>query len=213
MLYLSGARAEEVARLGARGLRRRVVGDEPGQASGVKMCTASIYKGTTALWAQALQTADALGVLGPVLDDLEEEFPAQVASAGRRIAVATAKSARFVAEMDNIALTQGEAGASAELFEGMAAVYRRLVGHSPRRPDARGGRSPDRPARRPHPTPRTAGPELDQLADQLSHELDSHPPQLITLQSICTCGRQGSTRRRLIRRQIDATDQSADQSA
>ena len=75
---------------------------------------------------QALQTADALGVLGPVLDDLEEEFPAQVASAGRRIAVATAKSARFVAEMDNIAQTQGEAGASAELFEGMAAVYRRL---------------------------------------------------------------------------------------
>ncbi len=126
MLYLSGARADDVARLDARGLRRRVVGDEPGQASGVKMCTASIYKGSTALWAQALQTADALGVLGPVLDDLEEEFPAQVAGAGRRIAVATAKSARFVAEMDNIAQTQGEAGASAELFEGMAAVYRRL---------------------------------------------------------------------------------------
>lgn len=126
MLYLSGARADEVARLGARGLRRRVVGDEPGQASGVKMCTASIYKGSTALWAQALQTADALGVLGAVLDDLEEEFPAQVASAGRRIAVATAKSGRFVAEMDNIAQTQGECGASAELFEGVAAVYRRL---------------------------------------------------------------------------------------
>ena len=127
ILYLSGPRAEEVARLGARGLRRRVVGDEAGQASGVKMCTASIYKGTTALWAQALQTADALGVLDPVLDDLREEFPAQVASAGRRIAVATAKSARFVAEMDNIALTQGASGASAELFEGMAAVFRRLA--------------------------------------------------------------------------------------
>ena len=127
MLYLSGARADDVARLDARGLRRRVVGNEAGQASGVKMCTASIYKGSTALWVQALQTADTLGVLGPVLDDLEEEFPAQVASAGRRIAVATAKSARFVAEMDNIAQTQGEAGASAELFEGMAAVYRRLA--------------------------------------------------------------------------------------
>jgi len=127
MLYLSGARADDVARLGASGLRRRVVGDAPGQASAVKMCTASIYKGTTALWAQALQTADALGVLGPVLDDLAEELPAQVGGAGRRIAVATAKSARFVGEMDNIALTQAEAGASAELFEGMAAVYRRLA--------------------------------------------------------------------------------------
>ena len=155
MLYLSGARADDVARLGASGLRRRVVGDEPGQASAVKMCTASIYKGTTALWAQALQTADALGVLGPVLDDLEEEFPAQVGGAGRRIAVATAKSARFVAEMDNIALTQGEAGASAELFEGMAAVYRRLSATPLAALTPRGGRSPDRPARRPHPTPRS----------------------------------------------------------
>ena len=42
-----------------------------------------------------------------------------------------------------------------KLFEGMAAVYRRLAGDSPRRPDARGGRSADGPARRPHPTPRS----------------------------------------------------------
>jgi 3-hydroxyisobutyrate dehydrogenase-like beta-hydroxyacid dehydrogenase len=128
MLYLSGPRAEEVAQRPALGLRRRVVGDRPGQASGVKMCTASIYKGTTALWAQALQTAEALGVLRPVLDDLAEEFPEQVAGAGRRIAVATAKSARFVDEMESIARTQGASGASEELFEGMAAVYRRLSG-------------------------------------------------------------------------------------
>ncbi len=141
------------------GLRRRVVGNEPGQASGVKMCTASIYKGSTALWAQALQTADALGVLGPVLDDLEEEFPAQVASAGRRIAVATAKSARFVAEMDNIAQTQGEAGASAELFEGMAAVYRRLSATPLAAVSPEEAAAPDRPARRPHPAPSQQAPE------------------------------------------------------
>ncbi|MFC7596862.1 DUF1932 domain-containing protein [Terrabacter sp. GCM10028922] len=126
MLYLSGPRADEVAQRPALGLRRRVVGDRPGPASGVKMCTASIYKGTTAVWAQALQTADALGVLRHVLDDLSEEFPEQVAGAGRRIAAATAKSARFVDEMESIARTQGAVGASAELFEGMAAVYRRL---------------------------------------------------------------------------------------
>jgi 3-hydroxyisobutyrate dehydrogenase-like beta-hydroxyacid dehydrogenase len=111
MLYLSGPRADEVAQRPALGLRRRVVGDRPGPASGVKMCTASIYKGTTALWAQALQTADALGVLRHVLDDLSEEFPEQVAGAGRRIAAATAKSARFVDEMESIARTQGAVGA------------------------------------------------------------------------------------------------------
>ncbi len=127
MLYLSGARADDVARLGARGLRRRVVGDEPGQASAVKMCTASIYKGTTALWAQALQTADALGVLGPVLDDLEEELP----GAGRRAPGGGSPSRPPRAPGSSPRWTtsrrpRAEAGASAELFEGMAAVYRRL---------------------------------------------------------------------------------------
>ena len=127
MLYLSGPRAAEVEALPADGLRRRVVGSRAGQASAVKMCTASVYKGTTAVWAQALQTAEALGVLDVVLDDLAEEFPQQVAGAGRRIAIATAKSARFVSEMEHIARTQGRAGTSPELFEGMAAVYRRLA--------------------------------------------------------------------------------------
>ncbi|GAB3876496.1 NAD(P)-dependent oxidoreductase [Terrabacter terrigena] len=127
VLYLSGPRADEIASLAARHLRRRVVGPRVGQASAVKMCTASVYKGTTAIWAQALESAEALGVLDVVLHDLGEEFPQQVAGAGRRIAVATAKSDRFIAEMEHIARTQAGAGTSPELFEGMAAVYRRLA--------------------------------------------------------------------------------------
>ncbi len=127
MVYLSGGRAAELAALAADGIRTRVVGDGVGAASGVKMCTASVYKGTTALWAQALQTAHALGVLDVVLDDLAEAFPEQVPGAGRRIAVSTTKAHRFVGEMEQIAATQAAAGAAGELFEGMAAVYRRLA--------------------------------------------------------------------------------------
>lgn len=126
-LYLSGQHAARLADVTAHGLRTRVVGDQPGTASAVKMCTASVYKGTTALWAQALQTAHAHGVLDVVLTDLAEEFPGAAATAGRRIAVATSKSARFVAEMEQIAQTQGAVGASPELFAGMAAVYARLA--------------------------------------------------------------------------------------
>ena len=127
ILYVSGPRAAELAELPATHVRGVVVGDRAGQASGVKMCTASIYKGTTALWAQALQTADELGVLDLVLDDLRLEFPDLVDRAGHQIAVAVSKSARFVGEMEQISLTQGEAGASPELFAAMAAVYRRLA--------------------------------------------------------------------------------------
>ncbi|MGB7817499.1 MAG: DUF1932 domain-containing protein [Ornithinibacter sp.] len=127
MLYLSGEQAPWVAVLPADGLRRRVVGDRPGTASAVKMCTASVYKGTTAIWAQALHTALHHGVLDVVIEDLAEMFPDQVSVAGRRIASATSKSARFVGEMEEIARTQAAAGASPELFEGMAAVYTRLA--------------------------------------------------------------------------------------
>lgn len=127
MLFLSGARAEEVAHLETDGLRRRVVGPAPGTASAVKMCTASVYKGTAALWSQALQTADRLGVLDVVLDDLRESDPGGVEDAAGRLAMAGSKSGRYVAEMEQIAATQGTAGTSWELFDGMAAVYRRLA--------------------------------------------------------------------------------------
>ena len=128
-LYLSGGRAGELAALlAADGLTTRVVGPVPGSASAVKMCTASVYKGSTALWAQALQTADAHGVLEPVMADLAAAFPGSARTAARRLALSAAKSWRFVDEMEHIARTQEAAGASPELFEGVAAVYRRLSG-------------------------------------------------------------------------------------
>ena len=127
LVYLSGPDAERLASLPADGIRARVVGSDVGTASAVKMCTASVYKGTTAVWAQALQTAHALGVLDVVLADLAEEHAEEVARAARRIGVATSKAHRFVGEMEQIAETQAAAGASGELFAGMAAVYRRLA--------------------------------------------------------------------------------------
>lgn len=126
LVYLSGDRAAEVAELPADGIRTRVVGERIGTASAVKMCTASVYKGTTALWTQALQTAYAEGVLDVVLDDLGEAFPEQVPGVGRRIALSTSKAGRFVGEMEQISAAQDAAGGSAELFAGMAAVYARL---------------------------------------------------------------------------------------
>ncbi len=122
-VYVSGAGAETLA-AGAPGwLDVRVVGEEVGLASAVKMCTASMYKGSTALLAHALLTAHAHGVLPQVLDDLHDSFPAQIDRAARSIAVSTTKSARFVGEMREIAATQAGAGLTPALFEAMADVY------------------------------------------------------------------------------------------
>jgi 3-hydroxyisobutyrate dehydrogenase-like beta-hydroxyacid dehydrogenase len=122
-LYLSGPHAREVAALPFDGVEVVVVGDEAGAASAVKMSTASVYKGSTALLTQALRAADHYGVLEYVLDDLDD----LAANAGRRIARAAAKSARFVGEMREIAAAQQAAGLTPALFEAMAHVYAELA--------------------------------------------------------------------------------------
>jgi 3-hydroxyisobutyrate dehydrogenase-like beta-hydroxyacid dehydrogenase len=122
-VYLSGPRAEAVAALPFEGVERIVVGDEVGSASAVKMSTASVYKGTTALLAQALRAAHANGVLEHVLADLRAGAPQLVANVERRVAVAASKSGRYVGEMHEIAATQEAAGLTPSLFEAIAEIY------------------------------------------------------------------------------------------
>ena len=126
-VYASGARAAELADASPAWLDMRVVGAEVGLASAVKMSTASVYKGYTALLAHALATAHANGVLAEVLDDLHDSFPRQIDGAARLLAVSTTKSGRYVGEMREIAATQEGAGLTPALFEAMAEVYGRLA--------------------------------------------------------------------------------------
>jgi 3-hydroxyisobutyrate dehydrogenase-like beta-hydroxyacid dehydrogenase len=122
-IYLSGARAGAVAALPFTGVELVQVGDEVGTASAVKMCTASVYKGTVALLTHALSTARANGVLDHVLDDLGERAD----GAALMIARGATKSERYVGEMHEIAATQAAAGLTPALFEAMAVVYAALA--------------------------------------------------------------------------------------
>jgi 3-hydroxyisobutyrate dehydrogenase-like beta-hydroxyacid dehydrogenase len=122
-IYLSGPRAPEVAALPFDGVSIVVVGDEVGLASAVKMSTASVYKGSVALLAQALRAAEHYGVLEHVLDDLGE----LAGAAGRRIARAAAKADRYVGEMHEISAAQRTAGLEPALFEAMAKVYAEIA--------------------------------------------------------------------------------------
>ena len=83
VVYLAGPEAARVASLPAPGLQLRLVGGPVGQASAVKMSTASFYKGQTAVLAQALRAAHANGVLDVVLDDLGSAYAGLVANAPR----------------------------------------------------------------------------------------------------------------------------------
>jgi 3-hydroxyisobutyrate dehydrogenase-like beta-hydroxyacid dehydrogenase len=125
-LYLSGPRAAQVAALPFEGVDLIVVGPKVGAASAVKMSTASVYKGSSALLMQALLTARANGVLEHVLADLGTASPTLVAGVERRLASAATKSRRYVAEMHEIAATQTAAGLTPALFEAMAEIYTAL---------------------------------------------------------------------------------------
>ncbi len=135
-LYLSGLSAEQLAGLPAPGLVTYVVGADPGTASAVKMCTASIYKGYVGLLLQALLAADTYGVTDLVLTDLAPVFGDLLTEPATQLALAAAKSDRYPGEMLQIALTQESAGAEPALFRAMAQVYERVAGtalatHSP----------------------------------------------------------------------------------
>jgi 3-hydroxyisobutyrate dehydrogenase-like beta-hydroxyacid dehydrogenase len=122
-IYLSGTRADDVAVLPFDGVERIVVGHAVGSASAVKMSTASVYKGSSALLVQALLAARANGVLEHVLDDLRLGAPELVANVERRLASAASKSGRYVGEMHEIAATQAAAGLTPALFEAIAEIY------------------------------------------------------------------------------------------
>jgi 3-hydroxyisobutyrate dehydrogenase-like beta-hydroxyacid dehydrogenase len=126
-IYVAGARADELAAATPPEIDARVVGSEIGLASAVKMCTAAMYKGSTALLAHSLFTAHAHGVLPQVLDDLHGPFARQIDGAARAIAVSATKAERFVGEMREIAATQSSTGLTPALFEGFAEVYAALA--------------------------------------------------------------------------------------
>ena len=130
IMYLSGPSAGRIAGLDAPDLDARVVGDRLGQASAIKMCTASVYKGFTGLLLQALLTAQAYDCVELVLADLADVYRDIDEWAGRRLAMAASKSSRWVGEMREIAATQAAAGARPELLDAMARVWE-MVAETP----------------------------------------------------------------------------------
>ncbi len=90
------------------------------------MSTASVYKGSAALLAQALRAAHENGVLEHVLADLRAAAPELVRNVERRIGMAASKSGRYVGEMREISATQAAAGLTPALFDAIAEVYEQM---------------------------------------------------------------------------------------
>ena len=126
-LYLSGLWAEEVSHLfDDTALEARVIGDEIGQASAVKMAYAAWTKGTAALILAIRALARAEGVEQTLVAEWQQSQPALTARPHAAARSALQKGWRWVAEMDEIAATMSAAGLPPGFHEAAAAIYTRV---------------------------------------------------------------------------------------
>ena len=127
-LYLSGPRSEEVASCFSAGpLDTKVLGDQIGKASALKMCYAANTKGTVALLAAIVATAENLGVRAALFEQWRHDDPALPAQVEKRIQANAPKAWRFVGEMEEISRTFHDAGSPGEFHAGAADIYARLA--------------------------------------------------------------------------------------
>ena len=127
-LHLSGKDAAEAAAYFADGaLETNILGEEIGQASALKMTFAAYTKGTTALIAAMLATAEHFDVRTALEEQWHKYDPDFIEDANKRTRRVTAKAWRFAGEMDEIASTFWEAGLPREFHAGAAEIYQRMA--------------------------------------------------------------------------------------
>ena len=136
-IYASGEHAPELGQLRDHGLDIRVIGDEVGQASGLKMTYAASTKGATALFTQLLLAAEQMG-LSEYLRNEIQDGPIYKRMLGA-VPSAPSRAQRWVSEMEEIEATFEHLGTTPHLFQGVAEMYR-LLGATPlgdERPETR----------------------------------------------------------------------------
>ena len=128
-LYLSGNNADEVARCFSNGpLETEILGTQPGQASGLKMCFAANSKGTAALHTAILAAAERMGVRQALEKQWDVYTPGFTDKSHGRIRQVARKAWRFTGEMKEIAATLEANGLPREFFDAAAEVYDRQSG-------------------------------------------------------------------------------------
>lgn len=105
--YASGPCVDDFVVFRDFGLDVRPIGQEIGQASGIKMCYAALTKGLSALGTELLLAAARLDLLDPLLAEFESSQTELRAWLERAVPGMPSKSRRWISEMEEIAATLG----------------------------------------------------------------------------------------------------------
>lgn len=124
--YVSGPNAKIMSALDGKGISVRDCGGEVGRASAVKMCYASVSKGTFTLHTAALIAAEALGVGEQVRGEWEYSAPQVYQRMQALVPRLPADAGRWIGEMEEIARTFESVGVTPNFHLGARDIFRLL---------------------------------------------------------------------------------------
>jgi len=125
-LYLSGARADEIAALfPSDQVLVKVISDRPTAASALKMTYAAWTKGTAALLLDIVALARTEGVESDLFEEWASTSPELLVRAQRAAQSAATKGWRWIGEMDEIAASFRTATLPDGFHQGAAEIFRR----------------------------------------------------------------------------------------
>jgi 3-hydroxyisobutyrate dehydrogenase-like beta-hydroxyacid dehydrogenase len=122
--YASGADAGKFQELSKFGLDIHVIGQEIGQASGLKMVYAASTKGNSALSIELLVAAWRMGLYETLIEEFKLSQADRYASLRQGLQTVPSKSNRWIGEMEEIAKTFAGLGLTPKILEGAADLFR-----------------------------------------------------------------------------------------
>lgn len=123
-IYASGPRAQDFAQLNQHGLKVLVLGPEEGKAKAIKICYATLTKGTQALFTESFVSAKRLGVLDVLMTELDAGQNPLLKYVQGGLQQMPPKAHRWVGEMNELAATYQGIGLTPRMLAGAADMYR-----------------------------------------------------------------------------------------
>ena len=122
-LYISGQYANEIECLESNAFKIINLGDKLEAASSIKMCYASLTKGTNALWISLLLLSNKLNIFNELIKELNYSQKESLIKMESQLPKLPSKSGRWIAEMQEIANTYKSQNLHSGSFDNSAYIY------------------------------------------------------------------------------------------
>ena len=122
-LYISGKYANEIESLKSKAFEIINLGVNLEAASSIKMCYASLTKGTNALWVSLLLLSAKLNIFDELIEELNYSQKESLTKMENQISKLPSKSGRWIAEMREIASTYKSKNLHPGSFDNSSYIY------------------------------------------------------------------------------------------